>query len=137
MTSTDTDQTHTLHTLVPFAKTLGIRVLCWTPRWVRARMAWTVEGCTAGGMLHGGAIMTLADTTGAACAYANLPDGAAGTTTVESKSNFFRGVSRGHIDAISQPLHLGRSIIAIETDVIDSDGCRIARVGQSQAVLYD
>jgi uncharacterized protein (TIGR00369 family) len=79
--------------------------------------------------------MALADTTGGICAFMNLPDGAVGTTTIESKTIFLRGVRAGHVDAISTPLHAGRTTIVVETDLFDADGRRVAKVLQSQAVL--
>lgn len=79
--------------------------------------------------------MSLADTCGAACAFAHLPDDAVGTATIESKTNFFRAVREGHVEARSSLLHAGRSTIVVETDVVDSRGRRVARVTQTQAVL--
>jgi uncharacterized protein (TIGR00369 family) len=79
--------------------------------------------------------MGLADVCGGACAYTNLPDGATGTTTIESKTNFFRAVRRGHVEAISRPLHVGRTTVVVETDLFDEAGKRVARVTQTQAVL--
>jgi uncharacterized protein (TIGR00369 family) len=129
------DPTSTVHGLIPFAKTLAIETLRYAPEEVRARLAWSPELCTAGGVLHGGALMTLADTTGAACAFLNLPDGAAGTTTVESKTNFLRAVRSGYAEATSRPLHAGRTVIVVETDVRDDRDRLVARVTQSQLVL--
>ena len=102
---------------------------------VRARIAWEERLCTAGGILHGGALMALADAAGAYCAFLNLPDGAGGTATIESKTNFFRAVRDGHVEARSRPLHRGRSTIVVETDVFDAAGKHVARVTQTQAVL--
>jgi uncharacterized protein (TIGR00369 family) len=79
--------------------------------------------------------MSLADSTGGACAYLNLPAGAQGTTTVESKTNFLRAVRSGDAEAISRPLHSGRTLIVVETDVVDDRGRLAARVTQSQLVL--
>ncbi|MFI6435164.1 PaaI family thioesterase [Streptomyces sp. NPDC050759] len=62
--------------------------------------------------------MTLADTVGAVCAYLNLPQGA-DTSTVESKTNFFRPVRAGTVDAVARPLHIGRSFIVVQTDVFE------------------
>ena len=73
---------------------------------VRARVAWDESRCTSGGLLHGGLLMSLADSCGGACAFANLPEGAAGTSTIESKTNFFRGVRDGTVEATSRPLHV-------------------------------
>ena len=122
-------------TAMPFAATLGIEVLAYTASEVRARLAWSEELSTAGAVLHGGAIMALADSTGAACALLNLPEGVAGTTTVESKTNVFRSVRGGYAEAVSRPLHVGRTLIVVDTDVTDGDGVRVARVTQSQLVL--
>ena len=78
--------------------------------------------------------MALADTTGALCAYLNVPDGAS-TTTIESKTNFLRAATAGHVDAVSRPLQRGRRIIVVETDLINGDARLVARVTQSQLVL--
>lgn len=135
MTTTDSKHTEALHAIVPLARHLGIEVVEWAPERVVARLDWAAEYCTAGGMLHGGIIMALADTAGATCAYSNLPEQAAGTTTIESKTNFLRGVADGHVEATSKPLHRGRTLIVVETDITDSTGRRVARVTQTQAVL--
>jgi uncharacterized protein (TIGR00369 family) len=58
-----------------------------------------------------------------------------GTTTIESKTNFFRPVHSGHAEAVAEPLHIGRSTIVVQTDVFGPDGRRAARVTQTQAVL--
>jgi uncharacterized protein (TIGR00369 family) len=120
---------------MPLAKTLGIETLGNSPSEVRARLDWSESLCTSGGVLHGGVIMALADSTGGACAFLNLPDGAGGTTTIQSTTNFLRAVRNGHIEAASRPLHAGRTVIVVETDVTDADNRRVARVIQSQAVL--
>jgi uncharacterized protein (TIGR00369 family) len=91
------------------------------------------ELCTGGGLLHGGIVMTLADTAGATCAFLNLPEGGR-TSTIESKSNFLQGVNSGTVRAASRPLHVGRTIIVVESDV--SVGERlVAKTIQTQAVL--
>ncbi|MGH9110358.1 MAG: PaaI family thioesterase [Acidimicrobiales bacterium] len=120
---------------MPMARTLGLVVVRYEPAEVRATMAWRAELCTAGGVLHGGALMALADSTGGACAFLNLPDGAAGTTTIESKTNFLRAVRSGLAEASSHPLHVGRTVVVVETDVRDDRQRPVARVVQSQLVL--
>jgi len=85
--------------------------------------------------MHGGALMGLADSTGGFCAYLNLPEGAVGTATIESKTNFFAAVRDGHVEAVSRPLHVGRTTIVVDTDVYDATGRRVARVTQTQAIL--
>lgn len=119
--------------LMPFAQTLGVELLAADPGEVRARLYWHERLCTAGGVLHGGVIMALGDSTGALCAYLNLPEGAS-TITIESKTNFLRAVADGYVDAVSRPLQRGRRIVVVETDLID-DARLVARVTQSQLVL--
>ena len=135
MTDAFADLTARFYDLVPFTKVLGVEVIVQTQEEVRARIPWAPERCTAGGVLHGGAIMALADSTGAMVAFLNLPEGAAGTTTIESKTNFLRAVRDGHAESVSRPLHVGRTVIVVETDVLDAAGKLVARVTQTQAVL--
>ena len=92
---------------------------------VRGRLDWTAERCTAGGVIHGGALMALADSLGAICAYLNLPEGAS-TATIESKTNFFRGVREGQVEASARPLHVGRSSIVVQTDLAEPGGRPVA-----------
>ena len=120
---------------MPFAELLGVEVLAASSEEVRARIAWEECLCTAGGVLHGGALMSLADAAGAYCTFLNLPERSAGTATIESKTNFFRAVREGHVVATSRPLHRGRTTIVVETDLHDAEGKHVARVTQTQAVL--
>ena len=120
---------------MPFAGLLGLEVVAASPEEVRARLDWDESRCTAGGILHGGALMGLADSAGGLCAFLNLPDGATGTATIESKSNFFRPVSEGHVEATSRVLHQGRSTIVVETELRDAQGRLAAKVTQTQAIL--
>ena len=124
-----------LGNVVPLAAHLGIEVLAADAAEVRGRVAYAPELCTAGGARGGGVLMALADNVGALCAYLNLPSGAEGTTTIESKTNFLRAVRSGHATAIARPLHVGRRIIVVESDVVDDEKRLVARVTQSQAVL--
>lgn len=119
---------------MPFALELGIAISTAEREEVRARLDWKPELCTTGGVMHGGAIMALADSAGAVCAFLNLPPGAS-TTTLESKTNFFRAVRDGHIEATSRPLHAGRTTIVVQTDVSDAAGNRVALVTQTQLVI--
>ena len=125
-----------LRDVMPFAGTLGIETIEATASQVRGRVTVDERLCTSGGLLHGGVVMSLADSTGALCAFLNLPEGAAGTTTIESKTNFLRAVRDGHIEAKSTPLHTGRTVIVVVTDVVRADGQLAARVTQTQAVLW-
>ncbi|RZS44786.1 uncharacterized protein (TIGR00369 family) [Herbihabitans rhizosphaerae] len=120
---------------IPFAKTLGIEAVRTDKAEVRARLALSEPLSTTGGAMNGGAIMALADNTGAVCAWLNLPEGATGTTTIESKTNFLRAIRQGHATAVSRPLHAGRTVIVVETEILDDDGRLAAKVTQTQAVL--
>ena len=122
--------------LMPFAVLLGIELLDAGRELVRARLRWTPEHCTTGGLMHGGALMALADTCGGVCAFLNLPEGASGTATIESKTNFMRGVHEGAITASTRPLHAGRTLIVVETEVAREDGALAAKVTQTQAFHY-
>ncbi|NDJ91205.1 PaaI family thioesterase [Mycolicibacter kumamotonensis] len=119
---------------MPFAASLEIDITDLTPQQVTATMGWAPERCTTGEMLHGGALMAFADTAGAVCAVANLPQGAS-TSTIESKTNFFRAVRAGTVTATSVPLHVGRTTIVVQTGLTDDRGKLVARVTQTQAVL--
>ncbi|HEY8192342.1 MAG TPA: PaaI family thioesterase [Gaiellaceae bacterium] len=121
--------------IVPLAGTLGIEVHTAEPSEVRGGMDWAAERCTANGVLHGGALMALADTLGGVCAFLNLPEGATSTATVESKTNFFRAVREGRVEGVARPLHVGRTFIVVQTDLMDDDRRRVAQVTQTQAVL--
>jgi uncharacterized protein (TIGR00369 family) len=120
--------------LMPFASTLGVELDGATPQEVSGRLAWSEEVCTTAGIMHGGALMTLADSVGAICAFLNLPAGAT-TATVESKTNFFRPVRQGHVRATSRPLHVGRTTIVVQTELFDEAGRRVAHTLQTQQVL--
>ena len=119
---------------MPFARACGIELAVASAAEVRGLMPWSPERCTTAGLLHGGAVMAMADTLGAVCAFMNLPEGA-GTATIESKTNFFRGVRRGAVHGVSRPLHVGRTTIVVQTDLTDDDERRVALVIQTQAVL--
>jgi uncharacterized protein (TIGR00369 family) len=119
--------------LMPFAATVGIELESATASEVRGRLPWSPERCTAGGILHGGALMALADSLGGVCAFLNLPDGAQ-TATMTSNTSFLRG-ARGDVTGVARPLHAGRTVIVVQTDLHDGDGRLIAQVTQTQAVL--
>ena len=121
---------------MPFAALVGVELLQAGPELVRGRMAWAPERCTAGGLMHGGALMALADTCGGVCAFLNLPEGAHGTSTIASATNFLRAVREGEITASTRPLHAGRTMIVVETEIARSDGALAAKVTQSQAFHY-
>jgi uncharacterized protein (TIGR00369 family) len=120
----------------PFSALLGIELLEAGPDLVRGRLEWTPERCTIGGVLHGGAVMSLADNGGGICAFLNLPDGAQGTATIESKTNFLRPVRGGAITATTRPLHKGRTLIVLETEISDESDRLVAKVTQTQIYHY-
>ena len=86
--------------------------------------------------VHGGAIMSLADAMGAIGAHLNMPEGAAGTTTIESKTNFIKPAMQGDtLHAVCTPLSTGRRLSVWQTDITRDDGKRVAVVTQTQIYL--
>jgi uncharacterized protein (TIGR00369 family) len=120
--------------MMPFAGVLGLEIDSASPEEVVGRMPWREEICTGDGVLHGGALMGMADTIGAVCAFLNLPPGA-GTATISSSTNLLRAVRQGVVTGTARPLHAGRSVIAVRTDLEDDQGRLVAQVTQAQAVL--
>ena len=120
--------------LMPFAVGTGVLLDRAGPDEVAGRLPWAPERCTAGGVLHGGALMTLADTVGAVCAFLNLPAGAS-TSTVASSTSLMRAVRAGSAHAVARPLHAGRSFVVVSVELTDDEGRRVAQVTQTQAVL--
>ncbi|MGH9213690.1 MAG: PaaI family thioesterase [Acidimicrobiales bacterium] len=131
---TDPTDPGPLLTAMPFAVAAGVDLLRAEATEVEATLAWSPERCTSGGVMHGAALVTLADTVGAVCAFLNLPPGA-GTSTIESKTNFFRAVRHGSVRAVARPIHVGRSTIGVQTEVRDDDAKLVALTFQTQAVL--
>jgi len=131
----DESTTAYLHRVMPLCATLGMRVDVYTPETVVLSLDWSAALSTTGGLLHGGAIMALADSAGGACAFLNLPAGAAGTSTIESKTNFLGAVKDGVVTATATPLHRGSTTIVVETSVRDGRDRLVAKGPQTQAVL--
>lgn len=123
-----------LRDMMPFAGKLGIEIDGAAPERVTGRLAWAADLCTTAGLLHGGALMALADSLGGICAFLNLPEGA-GTATVSSSTNLMRGVREGEVSAEARPLHVGRTVIVVQTELRDSDRRLVAQVTQTQAVI--
>jgi uncharacterized protein (TIGR00369 family) len=119
---------------MPFAVGSGVRLTAASTDEARGRLAWSPERCTAGGVLHGGALMVLADTVGAVCAFVGLPEGA-GTATLSSTTNLLRAVRDGEVEAVARPLHRGRTTVVVQTEVRDEAGRLVATTTQTQAVL--
>lgn len=114
---------------------LGIELVRVEPDEVEARLTVREALCTMGQIMHGGTVMALADTLGAVGTAVNLRSGQ-GTTTLESKTNFFGGARVGDtVTAISRPLHRGRRTQVWQTQVQNESGKLLAQVTQTQMVL--
>ena len=130
----ESEDTAFVRSAMPLCRLLGVRARRLDPTEVVLDLPWRADLCTVGSALHGGASMALADSAAATCAHLNLPDGAVGTTTIETKTNFFRAVTTGVAVATSRPLHVGRTTIVVETEV-RADDRLVAKTTQTQAVL--
>ncbi len=120
---------------IPLAEMLGIRFLAAEPQRVTAELPVRAEICTVPAILHGGAIMAFADTLGACATMLNLPKGA-GTTTLESKTNFLAGAPVGSkVIGECTPIHRGRSTMVWQTRITLEGGKLCAIVTQTQMVL--
>jgi 1,4-dihydroxy-2-naphthoyl-CoA hydrolase len=119
---------------MPHAQALGITLESASADEVIGGFDWAAERCTAGGVIHGGALMALADSVGAVCAFLGLPAGAT-TATTSSTTHFLRAVREGRVTATARPLHRGRSQVVVKTDLTDGSGRLVATVTQSQAVI--
>jgi len=97
------------------------------------RMDWAPRLCTAGGIMHGGALMALADTAGALVTFLGLPEGKS-TATITSTSHMFRPVSGGTVRAVAVPVHRGRTTVTAETSVFDAEDRLVAQTVQVQAI---
>jgi len=121
---------------MPFAELKGVTFTEASKDRVVARMTVRPDLCTLYHALHGGAVMALADSVGAAATIINLPEDAKGTTTLESKTNFFAGSPVGtKLIAEATPLHRGRRTQVWETRISNEQGRLVAKVTQTQMVL--
>ncbi|KRW98043.1 PaaI family thioesterase [Paracoccus sp. PXZ] len=133
MHDSQTPATIELHS--PYSGTLGMETVAATLEEVVLRMPVTQVLTNRNGVLHGGAIMSLADHAAGTATHLRLPAGAA-TTTLESKTNFLRPLRLGDVaEARSRPLHLGRTMMIWQTDIFRGDGKLAAVVIQTQLVL--
>lgn len=130
----DTSLTAMLCEQMPLCDPLGISAVRADRTEVVLRGTWAADRTTVGGLLHGGYVMALADAAGAVAATLHLPPGAS-TVTVQSSTNFLRGVRHGCVTARSVPVHVGRSVVVVQSDVTRDDGELVARVVQTQAVI--
>lgn len=121
---------------MPFSKLMGVEVTDASVDTVRGSLLVRDDLCTAGGILHGGAIMAFADALGAIGAFLTLPQGAKGTTTIESKTNFL-GAAPAGVTVVGEavPVKIGRTLSVWQTRISTGDGRQIALVTQTQLVL--
>lgn len=119
---------------MPFAGATGVVLDSGSTEQVTGHLDWAEHRCTAGGVLHGGALITLADTAGAASAFLGLPEGAA-TATTTSTTHLLRAVPDGTVTATARPLHRGRSQVVVRTELHDAAGRLVGHTVQVQAVL--
>ena len=121
--------------MLPFAELLGIEFVSAEPDKIVAQMTVREDLCTRPAVLHGGAVMAFADTLGATGTIANLPAGA-GTTTIESKTNFVAPAPVGtRVIGEATPIHRGRRTMVWQTRVSTPEGQLVALVTQTQLVL--
>ena len=121
--------------MLPFAAVLGLRFTRADADCVTAEMVVRDDLCTRPAVLHGGAVMAFADTLGAAATVLNLPEGA-GTTTIESKTNFLAAAPVGErVTGETTPVHRGRTTMVWQTRVTTEAGRLVALVTQTQLVL--
>jgi uncharacterized protein (TIGR00369 family) len=121
---------------MPFSNLLGVIVTKQDKDHVAAKMLIRPELCTAGGFVHGGALMAFADSVGAIATVLNLPEGAQGTTTIESKTNFVRSAKPGEtVVSSTAPVHIGRRTHVWQTRLETEDGKLVALVTQTQMIL--
>jgi uncharacterized protein (TIGR00369 family) len=119
----------------PFSRLMGVEILEATKQIIRGRIAVRPDLCTSGHTMHGGAIMAFADALGAIGASLNLPEGA-GTTTIESKTNFIASAQEGTVvEGETLPIHVGRRSSVWQTRITRPDGKLVALVTQTQMVL--
>jgi 1,4-dihydroxy-2-naphthoyl-CoA hydrolase len=121
---------------MPFAELKGVTFTEAERDRVVARMLVRPDLCTLNHTLHGGAVMALADSVGAAATFINLPEDAKGTTTIESKTNFIGAAKAGvMLRAVATPIHLGRRTQVWQTRIETAEGKLVAMVTQTQMVL--
>ncbi|HEU0150047.1 MAG TPA: PaaI family thioesterase [Bradyrhizobium sp.] len=121
---------------MPFAELKGVTFTEASPERVVARMLVRPDLCTLNHIIHGGAVMALADSVGAAATVINLPADAKGTTTIESKTNFIGGAEEGTtVVATATPVHRGRRTQVWQTRLETEDGRLVAIVTQTQLIL--
>ncbi|HEY6297255.1 MAG TPA: PaaI family thioesterase [Streptosporangiaceae bacterium] len=119
--------------MMPFAEYLGLVLDEAGPDRVVARLPWAPPLCTTAGVMHGGVLMSLADTAGALVTFLGLPEGAT-TATITSTTQMFRPVSGGSVRAVAVPLHRGRTTVTAQTTLYDAQERLVALTTQIQVV---
>ena len=135
----DTDAARRLQAIAdmqpPFSRLMGTRIVEVTRDRVVAEVVVREELTNRNGGLHGGAVMAIADNLGGTATFVNMPEGA-GTTTIESKTNFFAAVPLGDtVRAECTPLHRGRTTMVWQTKITRGDGKLAAVVTQTQLIM--
>jgi 1,4-dihydroxy-2-naphthoyl-CoA hydrolase len=120
--------------LMPFTAGMGMSLQKAAPDEVVAVLPWAPQLCTAGGILHGGALMSLADSAGALVAFLGLAEGET-TATITSTTQMFRPVTGGAVRATAVPVHRGRTTVTVQTLLHDDQDRLVAQTTQVQAVL--
>ena len=119
----------------PFPTLMGVKVVSAEKDMVRAQIVVRPDLCTAGNIMHGGAIMAFADALGAIGAVLNMPR-EANTTTIESKTNFIGAAREGStVTGESTPVHVGKRTSVWQTRITREDGKLVAIVTQTQMIL--
>ncbi|MGF1457110.1 MAG: PaaI family thioesterase [Alphaproteobacteria bacterium] len=122
--------------MMPFSRLMGVQVTDASAESVRGELVVRADLCTTRHIMHGGAIMAFADALGAVGAFMTLPEGAAGTTTIESKTNFLGGAKQGStVIGVAKPVKIGARLSVWQTEIAGEDGKRVALVTQTQMVL--
>lgn len=130
----DHEATASIRSAMPLCATLGITASRLDAHRVVLRLPYDADRCTVGGVLHGGALVTLADSAGAALAHANLPDDASGTATVATSTSFVSAADED-VTASAEPLHVGGRTSTIRIEVRTDDGRLVSHTTQTQVVL--
>lgn len=131
---TDPALTEFLQDSMPLCRLLDVQGIRHSPDELVMALDWRPELRTLGQAVHGGALMALADTAGASVAFSNLPEGAVGTSTIESKTNFLGAVTEGRVVATARPLHVGGTTIVVEVELHVGDRL-VGKTVQTQIVL--
>jgi 1,4-dihydroxy-2-naphthoyl-CoA hydrolase len=122
-----------LTALMPFTDGMGVSLEKASADEVVAVLTWSPRLCTAGGVMHGGALMSLADSAGALVAFLGLAEGQS-TATITSTTQLFRPVTSGTVRAVAVPVHRGRTTVTVQTRLHDEQDRLVAQTTQIQAV---